>query len=163
MACVHVSVGSNIDPARNVRRALDMLRERFGPLQVSPVYETRAVGFEGENFLNLVVGFETDDEPQAVADALREMEQAAGRVRGASPFAPRTLDLDLLLYDDLVLDAPGLRLPREEITRYGFVLRPLADIAGERRHPLTGQTFAELWAAFGDDPSIVGQVELDGQ
>lgn len=148
MARVYVSVGSNIDRARNVRACLAALRQHFGALIVSTIYETAAVGFDGDDFYNLVVGFDTGQDVHAVARTLRAIEGRHGRVREAGRFAARTLDLDLLLYDDLVLDEDGLRLPRGEITRYAFVLRPLAEIAGDRVHPTRGGTIGELWQAF---------------
>ncbi len=147
MARAFVSIGSNIDKERHIRAALAALRARFGNLTVSPVYESEAVGFDGENFYNLVVSFETTEPPRAIADALRAIESAHGRVREADrKFGPRTLDLDLILYGDAIVDEPGLRLPREEIATHAFVLRPLADIAPRAKHPLTGVTFARMWA-----------------
>lgn len=142
----YVSIGSNIEPVRHLRLALAELRRRFGPVLTSGVYRNRAEGFEGEDFLNMVVGFDTTAEPGQVIDELERIHRLAGRVRGAQPFAPRTLDLDLILYGDRV-DA-GLRLPRPDVTRYGFVLGPLAEIAPQLRHPVSGETIAELWAGF---------------
>ncbi len=142
----YVSVGSNIEPVRHLRLALAELRRCFGPLLMSGVYRNRAEGFEGEDFLNMVVGFDTTAEPGEVIDELEHIHRLAGRVRGAQPFASHTLDLDLILYGDRV-DA-GLRLPRSDVTRYGFVLGPLAEIAPLLRHPVSGETMAELWARF---------------
>jgi 2-amino-4-hydroxy-6-hydroxymethyldihydropteridine diphosphokinase len=129
-------------------------------LVVSTVYQTRSVGFEGEDFYNLVAGFDTAEDVHAVAAALHEIEAAHGRSRSGGKFASRTLDIDLLLYDDLVLNENGLQLPRGEITRYAFVLGPLAEIAGGRRHPVLGKSFAELWAAFATDKSDLRPVQL---
>ncbi|MBI1195783.1 MAG: 2-amino-4-hydroxy-6-hydroxymethyldihydropteridine diphosphokinase [Gammaproteobacteria bacterium] len=145
---VFVSIGSNIDRTRNVRRAVSALKARFGTLCLSPVYETAAVGFAGDDFYNLVAGFETREDVHHVADALREIETACGRERGAQRFAPRTMDIDLLLYGDLILNERGLNLPRDEIMRYAFVLAPLANIAGQLRHPLDGRTYEALWDEF---------------
>lgn len=160
MARVYVGVGSNIEPVRHVRAALAELRERFGELEVSPVYQTEAVGFAGEDFLNLVVSFETESTPLALNDTLRGIEDCHGRRRGPERYASRTLDLDLLLYDDLVADDPAMNLPRDEILRFAFVLKPLADIAGERRHPVDGRSFNELWAGMADRAPGLTAVDL---
>lgn len=148
MTRVFVSIGSNIDREHNVRSAVRSLRARFGPLTVSPVYETVAVGFEGDAFYNLVVGFDTDIEPHALASAFHGIEAEHGRRRGASKYGPRTLDIDLLTWGQTVLDSAALTLPRDEILKYGFVLGPLADIAGAYRHPEDGRTYGELWTAL---------------
>jgi 2-amino-4-hydroxy-6-hydroxymethyldihydropteridine diphosphokinase len=145
---VFVGAGSNVEPRRHLAAGLRALAAEYGLLRLSPVYRNRAVGFEGEDFLNLVIAFETDDPVLDVAATLTRIEAANGRTRTEARFAPRTLDLDLLLYGDLVTEADGLQLPRHEITRYPFVLKPLAELAGERLHPALGRSFGELWAGY---------------
>ena len=147
MAHVYVSVGSNIDREDNIAMALRLLEASFGELQCSSVYESEAVGFDSDPFYNLVVGFDTTDSPREIQDALHCIEVASGRIR-TTGLSARTLDLDLLLYDDLVIDADGLVLPRTDISRYAFVLGPLAEIAGEQRHPVSGERYADMWSAF---------------
>lgn len=141
-----VGIGSNIEPARHIRAALQGLRDRFGSLQVSSVYRNAAAGFEGDDFLNLVVAFTTTEKPQALHAELERLHAAAGRVRGTNAFSSRTLDLDLLLYGDHVI--AEMQIPRPDIVSYSFVLGPLAELAPNLRHPLTGETMAELWARF---------------
>ena len=150
MARVYVSVGSNIERQRNIATALQALAEVYGELQQSSVYESAAVGFDSEPFYNLVLGFSTQQSPQAVQEQLHAIENRCGRQRTAA-LSARTLDLDLLLYDDRVMADGKLVLPRDDINRYAFVLRPLAEIAGTLRHPVTGVSFADMWAAFDDE------------
>jgi 2-amino-4-hydroxy-6-hydroxymethyldihydropteridine diphosphokinase len=160
MARVYVSIGSNIEREQHVRAALDELTAHYGALQCSTVYETAAVGFDGDNFYNLVVGFDTKETPAEVATHLREIEDHNGRVREGARFSSRTLDLDLLLYDDLILEEGRLQLPRDEIGRHAFVLRPLAEIAGACRHPLLGKTIAQMWNEFPKNDATIWPVEL---
>lgn len=148
MTRVYVSMGSNIERERNTRSGLAALRAHYGPLIMSSVYDSQALGFAGDDFYNLVVAFDTTEDVHTVARTLERIEHEHGRARGTARFNSRTLDLDLLLYGDLVLNAPDLRLPRPEIVKYAFVLRPLAEIAGHERHPQDGRTYQALWQAF---------------
>lgn len=142
-----LSLGSNLDPERHLRAALAELHARFGALVVSPAYRFAAVGFEGPDFVNLAVGIDSDLDPHALNDWLHALEDRHGRQRGVPRFSSRTLDVDIVLFDDLVLSGPGhLEIPRRELAE-AFVLRPLADIAPDLREPRSGRTLRELWAA----------------
>lgn len=148
MAVVYLSIGSNVDRAKNLQLAIDELGKRFSHLQLSDIYENSPVGFAGNDFLNLVVRAETASKPEEVAGQLEEIHDIAGRDRQGEKFAPRELDIDLLLYDNRVIDGPDLVLPRPDILQYAFVLRPLAELAPSLQHPITGKTLAEHWAEF---------------
>lgn len=160
MAQVYVSVGSNIEREKNIRSAVGALRAAYGPLILSSVFESAAQDFDGDNFYNLVAGFRTSESPRAVAARLADIENRHGRVRQAK-LASRTLDLDLLLYDDLVIHEPGLSLPRPEIEKYAFVLKPLAEIAPHACHPQTGRSYREIWGCFADRDQKLVRVTLD--
>lgn len=148
MAQAWLSLGSNQQPEAHLRAAAAALRERFGVVRFSPVYRSVAVGFDGPDFLNAAAALETDLEPQALAAWLHALEDAQGRRRDVPRFSSRTLDIDLLLYDDRVLTGPGnLRLPREDLVEQAFVLRPMLDLAPTLRHPVLGKTLLQLWQA----------------
>ncbi|MCP4333471.1 MAG: 2-amino-4-hydroxy-6-hydroxymethyldihydropteridine diphosphokinase [Gammaproteobacteria bacterium] len=145
MARVYVSLGSNQIREHGVRQAVLALQRDFGEIELSPVYDSAAVGFDGSNFLNLVVSLESELDAKAVVAAFRDIETQLGRDRSQPRFASRPIDIDLLLYDEVVLNVPGIRIPRPEILEHAFVLKPLQDIAPQRRHPETGESFADLW------------------
>ena len=161
MVEVYVSVGSNVEPELRLRAAAVALADRFGLLRLSPVYRNPAVGFDGDDFLNAVITFTTDDPVADVVAALAAVETANGRRRGEAKFAPRTLDLDLLLYGDAVVTEGPTRLPRDEITCYDFVLRPLLDLEPELAHPATGEPLADAWAALETDAGRLTPVDFE--
>jgi 2-amino-4-hydroxy-6-hydroxymethyldihydropteridine diphosphokinase len=138
-------MGSNQQPQKHVIMALDALNTFFSPLELSPVYESVAVGLEGDNFFNLVVGFDTELPLTELHERLDQIEQDCGRKRGGERFTSRTMDLDLLLYGDLVRHDDQWDIPRGEIKRYAFVLKPLADLAPDLLHPELGVSFSRLW------------------
>ncbi len=150
MADVYVAAGSNVEPEKNLARALDELEQAFGTLAVSPAYRNPAVGFAGADFINLVVGLRTADSAAQVKQTLERIEALCGRPRNAPKWEPRTMDLDILMYDQVVSDAPGLLLPRPDLLRRAFMLKPLADLAPQLLHPVQHRTIGELWAQFPD-------------
>ena len=148
MAQVYVSIGSNINRYQHITASLDALSKHFGELSISSVYESESVGFDGSDFLNLVAGFHCSTSVGELSQLLRSIEHDNGRRRDGPKFSPRTLDIDILTYDDCVGIIDGIELPRDEITENAFVLLPLDDVAGEIEHPVLKISYAKLWQAY---------------
>ncbi len=147
---VYVGAGSNIDPEVHLPAACRRLAEVFGCLRLSPVYRSAPVGFSGDDFLNLVLSFRTQRDPLAVINLLESLHKQAGRIRGAESSMSRTLDLDLLLYGNEIIADAKIRVPRDDILRYAFVLKPLAELAPQLVHPTAREPMHKLWSEFVD-------------
>ena len=160
MATVYLSLGSNIDKERYITAALDALDGLFGSLVVSSVYESEAVGFEGENFFNLVVGLETQFSVAELNALMRDIEHQNDRSREGPKFSSRTLDIDILLYDDLVGEIDGIVLPRDEVHKNAFVLLPLKEVAPDLIHPGLNKTMAQLWDDYQKDKQLLWPVSF---
>lgn len=148
MPAVYVAAGSNVEPERHVALAVAEIARQFPGARCSPWYRNRAVGFDGADFINLVVGFTTAVPVRALLERLHAVEAHCGRPRDAPRWAPRTMDLDVLLYGDLVCDEPGLKLPRPDLLKRAYMLGPLAALAPEVMHPTAHLTIGELWQRF---------------
>jgi len=160
MSTVYVSIGSNIDKESNIKGCLQALAENFGALELSKIYESEAVGFDGDNFFNLVGKFETELSVADLNIRLKAIEDQYGRERTGPKFSGRTLDIDILTYDDLVGVIDGVELPRDEITKNAFVLLPLSEIAPNVLHPTQGVSYARLWFFFDKDSQKLWPVTL---
>jgi 2-amino-4-hydroxy-6-hydroxymethyldihydropteridine diphosphokinase len=145
---VYVAAGSNIEPERHMRQAVAELAGTFPGVRFSSWYRNRAVGFDGEDFINLAAGFSTALPVHAVLERLHAIEGRCGRGRDAPRWAPRSMDLDVLLYGELVCEEPGLKLPRPDLVKRAYMLGPLAEIAPQLLHPTAGLTIGELWRRF---------------
>jgi 2-amino-4-hydroxy-6-hydroxymethyldihydropteridine diphosphokinase len=160
MSVAYLGLGSNVDARAHIRSGIAALRETFGEVGISPVYRTPAVGFDGDDFINLVAVIETALQPIELKRYLNELEDQHGRLRNVAKFSDRTLDIDILLYDDFYLMAPMLEIPRKEILSYPHVLKPLADLAPDLAHPVNGKTMAEIWRDFSGDRGGLERIEL---
>ena len=155
---VFVSVGSNIAPEDNLRMACRELAADYGDLNLSSVYRNKAVGFEGDDFLNMVVGFNTAAQPEHLFAHMEQLHEQAGREYQENPFCSRTLDLDILLYGDLV--RRRLKLPHQDLEKYEFVLCPMVEVAPELRHPVSGKTMSQLWDGFDAETHPMQKVDI---
>jgi 2-amino-4-hydroxy-6-hydroxymethyldihydropteridine diphosphokinase len=147
MTQIYISVGSNTNREHYIRMAVLELSAAFGELTLSSVYESEAVGFRGDAFYNMVIGATTNRSVAECVAVFKAIEDKYGRVRGGEKFCGRTLDLDLLTYDQFVCTEP-VELPRAEIVENAFVLWPLAEIAPEVRHPVLQQSYQQLWQQY---------------
>ena len=138
MVQAFVAIGSNLDPAARMREAARALRQSFPDARFSRCYRNRAFGFEGPDFYNAVAGFSTT----------LPIEALCGRARADPKWQPRRMDLDLLLYGDVVGTGPGYALPRRDLARRIYMLGPLAELAQEVLYPPSGPTIGQLWAQF---------------
>ena len=161
MASVYLGLGSNISPDINLSIAIRELEARYGELKRSAVYRGAAVGFDGADFLNLVVYLQSNQSPLDICGEIELIHNLAGRVREGNKWGSRPLDIDLLLYDDLVSDERPVRVPRDDILQYSFVLRPIAELAPALLHPLTGKTVLEHWQNFDSKSQPLEKVNVD--
>lgn len=148
MPQVYIAAGSNVEPERHLTVAVRELETHFPAVRFSPWYRNRAVGFEGDDFINFVAGFVTDLAVEDVVGRLHFIEALCGRTREAPRWAPRTMDLDVLLYGELIRETPTLKLPRPDLLKRAYMLGPLADLAPELVHPTEKLTIGELWQRF---------------
>jgi 2-amino-4-hydroxy-6-hydroxymethyldihydropteridine diphosphokinase len=136
-----------VDKEKHTKAGLQGMYQAFGKLTLSSVFESESVGFEGDNFYNLVIKANTTLSIEEVCSVLKQIEQDNKRQRGEQKFAPRTLDLDLLLYGQLVTTQP-ITLPRPEVLYNAFVLKPMAEIAADVIHPVVQESYANLWQEY---------------
>lgn len=148
MAQVFVAAGSNVAPCEHMSLATREIKRAFPDVRFSPWYQNRAAGFKGADFINLVAAFTTGLGVEALLVRLREIEALCGRPRDAPRWAPRSMDLDVLLYGDLVCERPNLVLPRPDLLLRAYMLGPLADLAPDLVHPTAGVSIGELWRRF---------------
>lgn len=161
MPIAYLGLGSNQDAEQILRLAARELRNRFSVQKISAVCRSEALGFDGADFLNAVACIETELKPHELCTQLELIHEVAGRRRRSDKFISRSLDIDLLLYDQLVLNEPPVRLPREDVLQYSFVLKPLAEIAPDYRHPVTGKLLSEHWREFDAASHPVTAVDLN--
>jgi 2-amino-4-hydroxy-6-hydroxymethyldihydropteridine diphosphokinase len=149
MSTAWLGLGSNVNADVHITAAIDELRGQFAIIAFSRSYSSTAVGFDGDDFINLVARVETDMSPLELRQYLRKLEDRYGRKRNVPKFSDRSLDIDILLYDDLVLLSPLLEIPRAEIVKFAHVLKPLAELDPDLIHPSERRSMAEIWSSSG--------------
>ena len=158
---VYIGIGSNLEKEKNIRSCIALLHKNYQSIVVSPVYETQSMGFDGPNFYNLVSSFDTEQDIYALKEQLKKIENKHGRNFNETKFSSRTLDIDILYYDDLVLSNDKIDIPRKEIIEYDFVLKPLIDIAGDFIHPSLNISHLEIMKNHNIKKQIISEISLD--
>lgn len=144
---VYLGIGSNINAEENITKAKQALLSLFKTARFSRTYESEAVGFKGDNFLNLVAEIEFNDPLFNLIEILKNLENQLGRVREGAKFSSRHIDIDILLFGNTLCQHP-IVLPRDEIKHNAYVLWPLSELAGDMQDPSGELTYAQLWQAF---------------
>ena len=155
MSIAWLGLGSNVSAETHIQTGIRELEKDFENVALSPIYSSTAVGFDGDDFINLVARVETELHPLELRQYLRDLEDRFGRKRDVAKFSDRSLDIDILFYDDLVLLSPVLELPRAEILKFSHVLKPLADLEPELIHPTELRSMSEIWETSGMDDSCL--------
>jgi 2-amino-4-hydroxy-6-hydroxymethyldihydropteridine diphosphokinase len=157
---VFVAAGSNVEPEKNLERACAEIAHTWPDAHFSRAWRNAAVGFEGPDFINLVVGFSAAQPLHFVIEKLRGIETNCGRPRYAPKWASRTMDLDVLLFGDRVEKTTDYTLPRPDLLKRPYMLGPLAEIAPDFVHPTEHKTIGELWADFDRDGHQMQEVKI---
>jgi 2-amino-4-hydroxy-6-hydroxymethyldihydropteridine diphosphokinase len=157
----YVSGGSNLHAESNLRRAAKELLRQHPRARFSRCYENVAVGFDGPPFVNFVAELPVHGSAQQLKSELERIERLCGRPAQAPKWAPRAMDLDILLFGDCVQDEPGLHLPRPDLLRWAFMLGPLVELAPELIHPVERVSMASLWQRFDRGAHPLTPVALD--
>tara|TARA_X000000368_G_scaffold384768_1_gene343596 strand:+ start:1 stop:492 length:492 start_codon:yes stop_codon:yes gene_type:complete len=158
---IFVGIGSNIDREKNIKSCVSILKDVYGDMRISPVYETESMGFDGPNFYNLVSCFETDQSVYELKNTLNDIENDHGRHFNETKFSSRTLDIDILYYDDLVLLDDKIQIPRKEISEYDFVLKPLVDLVPNFIHPTHNISHKDMMNNIKIKKQIISTVNMD--
>jgi 2-amino-4-hydroxy-6-hydroxymethyldihydropteridine diphosphokinase len=153
MTKVLLGLGSNVNKEQSISKAIKLLADTFVNMRISPTFESKSIGFNGDNFYNLVVSVDTDQTLEEVITTYRRIEDACDRDRSGPKFGPRTLDIDILIYGDVICREP-VELPRDEIEINAFVLWPLSLIEPDMVHPVNGQTYKELWQQYVNEQKL---------
>jgi len=155
MSIAWLGLGSNVNAETHIHAGINELEKEFKNVSLSPAYTSTAVGFDGDDFINLVARVETDKHPMELRQYLRDLEDRYGRKRDVPKFSDRSLDIDILLYDDLVLLSPVLEIPRAEILKFSHVLKPLSDLEPDLIHPAERRSMADIWASSALDDACL--------
>jgi 2-amino-4-hydroxy-6-hydroxymethyldihydropteridine diphosphokinase len=161
MTLAYVSGGSNLEMDRALGQAARELKTLYPGARFSRCYRNEAVGFEGPAFVNFVVELPVVGAASALREHLQRIEKLCGRPDAAPRWSPRTMDLDILLFGDQVLDDHGLKIPRPDLARWAFMLGPLAELAPGFMHPQLHQTIGELWGRFDQQAHPLTPVATD--
>jgi 2-amino-4-hydroxy-6-hydroxymethyldihydropteridine diphosphokinase len=161
MTQVFVAIGSNVDPLARMQQVARALKLNFPGARFSRVYRNPAFGFVGADFLNAVVGFDSALSIAQLLRALRAIETECGRGPADPKWGPRAIDLDLLLYGELVAAGAGYTLPRRDLLQRVYMLGPLAELAPDTLYPPSGPALRTLWEQLSRSAHVLSPLELD--
>ena len=156
---VYVGIGSNINQKLHINKCIRALESKFIDIELSPTYESSSMGFDGPNFYNLVASFTTDLGIDILKETLKNIEIDNGRSFGEVKFSSRTLDIDILYYDDLINE--NMNIPRCEIIKFDFVLRPLYDLSPAHIHPVTRKTHHKMLNETQYQKMIINEIDIN--